>query len=392
MNILYFFEYAPDPQRGGASRLTRSLINYWDKERKDFSFYCAYLKKEKNYITYFKDEILLDLNDKIQFTSFLDKNQISIIVYQMAFSKEYFDYVKECNHNNIPIITVYNSMPGWELLHIKNILTHTSWYQAGVNGLIKKILLPLYLKYANKLIQRKNSYIYKGSSKYVVLSSKYIPLFKKINNLAEGSKLYAISNPLSYPEQTNIDFHKKRKQVLIVGRFSESEKRFLLALKAWKEFNSQRITNTWELIIIGFGKDENIYKEYARKNKLNNVKFIGKQDPLEYYKKASIFLMTSAFEGFGLTLTEAQQFGVVPIVMNSFPSLHDIIINDFNGIIVPNNDTKAMCIALTDLITNQKKREYLAQNGLYYVNKFSVKNIAQEWENLFNNFKKWSQE
>lgn len=47
MNILYFFEYAPDPQRGGASRLTRSLINYWDKERKDFSFYCAYLKKEK---------------------------------------------------------------------------------------------------------------------------------------------------------------------------------------------------------------------------------------------------------------------------------------------------------------------------------------------------------
>ena len=244
----------------------------------------------------------------------------------------------------------------------------------------------------NKLIQRKNSYIYKGSSKYVVLSSKYIPLFKKINNLAEGSKLYAISNPLSYPEQTNIDFHKKRKQVLIVGRFSESEKRFLLALKAWKEFNSQRITNTWELIIIGFGKDENIYKEYARKNKLNNVKFIGKQDPLEYYKKASIFLMTSAFEGFGLTLTEAQQFGVVPIVMNSFPSLHDIIINDFNGIIVPNNDTKAMCIALTDLITNQKKREYLAQNGLYYVNKFSVKNIAQEWENLFNNFKKWSQE
>ena len=95
--------------------------------------------------------------------------------------------------------------------------------------------------------------------------------------------------------------------MLIVGRFSESEKRFLLALKAWKEFNSQRITNTWELIIIGFGKDENIYKEYARKNKLNNVKFIGKQDPLEYYKKASIFLMTSAFEGFGLTLTEKKR-------------------------------------------------------------------------------------
>lgn len=387
MNILYFFEYAPDPKRGGASRLTHSLINYWDKEHKEFSFYCAYLKKEESYIPYFKDEILLDLNDKIQFISFLNKNQISIIVYQMAFSKEYFDYVKECNHNNIPIITVYHSMPGWELLHIKNILTHTSWHQAGVNRLIKKLLLPLYLKYANKLIQRKNSFIYKGSSKYVVLSPKYIPLFKKINNLVEGSKLYAISNPLSYPEQINIDFHEKKKQVLIVGRFSESEKRFLLALKVWKIFNRQNTSNTWELIIVGFGKDEDVYKEYVRKNKLNNVKFVGKQDPFEYYKKASVFLMTSAFEGFPLTLIEAQQMGVVPIVMNSFPSLHDIIINDFNGIIVANNDIKAMCLALINLTEDQVKREYLAQNGLNYVNKFSVKNIAQQWVKLFNIFR-----
>lgn len=386
MNILYFFEYAPDPQRGGASRLTHSLVRYWEKEQRDLSFYCAYFKKEESYTPYFRDEILLNLSDKIQFTTFLSKNRISLIIYQMAFSKEYFDYVKECN-NNIPIITVYHSMPGWELLHIKNVLTHTSWHQAKGNQFIKKLLLPLYLKYANKLIQKRNSSIYNASSKYIVLSPQYVPLFKKVNNIADSSKLHAISNPLSYPEQKNIDFHEKKKQVLIVGRFSESEKRILLALKAWKEFNNSNISNKWELVIVGFGKDENIYKEYVNRNRLNNVKFIGKQDPLEYYKKASIFLMTSAFEGFGLTLTEAQQFGVVPIVMNSFPSLHDIIINDFNGIIVANNDIKAMCLALTNLAEDQVKREYLAKNGLNYVNRFAVKNIAQEWVNLFNNFK-----
>lgn len=38
--------------------------------------------------------------------------------------------------------------------------------------------------------------------------------------------------------------------------------------------------------------------------------------------------MTSAFEGFGMTLVEAQQYGVVPIVMDSYKSLHDIIKND----------------------------------------------------------------
>lgn len=387
MNILYFFEYAPDPQRGGASRLTHSLINYWNKEQKDLSFYCAYLKKEESYILYFKDEILLDLNDKIQFSHFLSKNQISLIVYQMAYSKEYFEYVKECNKSNIPIITVYHSMPGWELLYINNLLKSLPWHLAQKDEFIKKLFLPLYLKHINKLVRKRNRFIYNGSSKYILLSKKYIPLFKKVNHLQDDSKLQAISNPLSFPEQNYINFQEKKKQVLIVGRFSESEKRLLLALKAWSEFCNQSISKTWELIIVGFGKDEYIYKEYVRKNKLNNVRFAGRQDPFEYYKKASIFLMTSAFEGFGLTLTEAQQFGVVPIVMDSFPSLHDIIINDFNGIIVPNNDTRAMCMALTGLITNQEKREYLAQNGLYYINKFSVKNIAKQWEKLFYNFK-----
>lgn len=387
MNILYFFEYAPDPQRGGASRLTHSFINYWQKAQKDFSFFCAYLKREKDYIPYFKDEILLDLNKKNTFIDFLNKNQISLIIYQMAFSKVFFEFIKECNQNNIPIITVYHSMPGWELLHISNTLKCVSWNQAKKDDFIKKLFLPLYLKHINKLISKRNLYIYNGSSKYILLSNKYIPIFKKINHLRNDSKLQAISNPLSFPEQKNVNFQEKKAQVLIVGRFSESEKRFLLALKVWKEFNNQNISNRWELIIVGFGKDENIYKEYVRRNKLNNVKFVGKQDPFEYYKKASIFLMTSAFEGFPLTLIEAQQLGVVPIVMDSFPSLHDIIINDYNGIIVNNNDVKAMCLALKDLTANQEKRKYLAVNGLSYINKFSVANIAQQWEDLFSKFK-----
>ena len=387
MNILYFFEYAPDPQRGGASRLTHSFINYWQKAQKDFSFFCAYLKREKDYIPYFKDEILLDLNNKNTFIDFLNKNQISLIIYQMAFSKVFFEFIKECNQNNIPIITVYHSMPGWELLHISNTLKCVSWNQAKKDDFIKKLFLPLYLKHINKLISKKNLYIYNGSSKYILLSNKYIPIFKKINHLRNDSKLQAISNPLSFPEQKNVNFQEKKAQVLIVGRFSESEKRFLLALKVWKEFNNQNISNRWELIIVGFGKDENIYKEYVRRNKLSNVKFVGKQDPFEYYKKASIFLMTSAFEGFPLTLIEAQQLGVVPIVMDSFPSLHDIIINDYNGIIVNNNDVKAMCLALKDLTANQEKRKYLAVNGLSYINKFSVANIAQQWEDLFSKFK-----
>ena len=42
-------------------------------------------------------------------------------------------------------------------------------------------------------------------------------------------------------------------------------------------------------------------------------------------------MMTSSFEGWGLTLTEAQQYGCVPLAFHSFASLTDIITDKVNG-------------------------------------------------------------
>lgn len=65
---------------------------------------------------------------------------------------------------------------------------------------------------------------------------------------------------------------------------------------------------------------------------LKNVLFEGRQNPLSYYRRAAVFLMTSLFEGFGVTLTEAQQMGVVPMAMDSFEAVHDIINHRVSGI------------------------------------------------------------
>lgn len=35
--------------------------------------------------------------------------------------------------------------------------------------------------------------------------------------------------------------------------------------------------------------------------------------------------MTSQIESWGLVITEAQQFGVVPIAYDSYPTIHEII-------------------------------------------------------------------
>lgn len=94
--------------------------------------------------------------------------------------------------------------------------------------------------------------------------------------------------------------------------------------------------------------------------------------------------MTSAVEGFGMTLVESQQQGVVPIVMDTFLSLHDIITSDFNGIITPNEDETIFAEAILSLMKDPKKLESLAQQALVSCKKFSVENIVDKWDKLIN--------
>ena len=55
----------------------------------------------------------------------------------------------------------------------------------------------------------------------------------------------------------------------------------------------------WKLVIVGSGSDENNYKSYVAENDIKNIYFEGNKNPLPYYQKASVFLMTSALESWG---------------------------------------------------------------------------------------------
>lgn len=381
MNIIYIFEFAPDPQRGGASRLTNSLIKYWNSNSPDKNFYCAYFYKEKDYISIFNGDIQLNLDNPNTLRNYLTNKKISIIINQMGYSKEICTYI--CNAKdglNIPLITVYHSMPGWEYIFMKNNLKTTTSIKEG----IKYYFIGIYKYYYNWQIRQRNRLIFSKSDRLIVLSKSYIKQYTKLNKIKkEKEKILSISNPLSFQE-ININLSNKKNRVLIVGRFSEEEKRFLLILKIWKRFEQEYPNSEWLLTFIGFGKDEYKYRTYIQENNLKKVELKGKQDPLPFYKESSIFMMTSAFEGFGLTLTEAQQCGTVPIVMNSFPTVHDIIIDGYNGIICPNNDINTMYNKMIFLIKNKKERERLAENGIKSVKKFSLQNISKEWDELFN--------
>ena len=95
-------------------------------------------------------------------------------------------------------------------------------------------------------------------------------------------------------------------------------------------------------------------------------------------------MMTSSFEGFGITLTEAQQFGCVPIVQNTYASLTDIIQDGVNGVIIDDSQEERFAQQLAKLMRDSQRRKRMAQEGLKSCQKFSQEKITQKWIGLFN--------
>jgi len=85
-----------------------------------------------------------------------------------------------------------------------------------------------------------------------------------------------------------------------------------------------------------------------------------------------------------MTLVESLSKGCVPVAMDSFLSLSDVIENGKNGFITPDGNINAMAEKIQILMNDESLRREYALNGFQSVKKFDVNVVAKEWEKLFN--------
>ncbi len=138
-----------------------------------------------------------------------------------------------------------------------------------------------------------------------------------------------------------VDLHKKypqfKKIVLMASRL-EREKNIAFAIRVWKRV-SEALSDTG-LVIVGSGSEENNLKNLVRKKGLERtVVFEPWTDNLvSYYRTADVFLLTSLFEGYGMTLVEANALGcaIVSSDVGVAPELSNTTVcpvNDVDGFV-----------------------------------------------------------
>lgn len=225
--------------------------------------------------------------------------------------------------------------------------------------------------------------MYNESEKVILLSDKFISEYSKIAGLHEYNKLCAINNVLSFKYE-ELDMTKENR-IMFCSRI-ESEKRPERALYVWKHIYKK--LPDWKLDIVGDGTQLEKLKQLANRLKLERVVFHGFKKPRDFYMKSKIFLMTSDYEGWGLTLTEAMQYKCVPIALDTYASVYDIIDNNKNGYIISGVDCRKMADKVYHLASKSKELDKMAYSAFIKASEFVPNVIIDKWIEILKCSKK----
>ena len=128
------------------------------------------------------------------------------------------------------------------------------------------------------------------------------------------------------------------------------------------------------LIIAGSGKEESSLKKLVNELHLEkNSMFEGwSSDLVSYYKTADVFLLTSNYEGYGMTVAESLLSGT-PVVMTDVGCAGDLVQHGINGLVVPVGDEKALERAVMRVVSEGilfEKKEMAFPSKEWYLQKY----------------------
>jgi len=209
---------------------------------------------------------------------------------------------------------------------------------------------------------------------------KFIVLTNESKKEWQLGNIEVIPNPM--PFEAGEKSTLSSKVVLVVGKQSY-QKGYDRLLEIWKLVSKQHAD--WNLEV--YGKLDSSLGLKLKSEKLgisDNVKFHPPTKNIhEKYKEASIYLMTSRYEGFGMVLIEAMNFGVPCISFDCPYGPSDIISDQKDGFIIKNGDIKSFANAVIRLIEEKELRQMMGNSATGNVKRYNIGIVGKQWDDLF---------
>lgn len=349
---------------GGAERVMSIMANYWASKSSDWNITLLTFDDGSQPPFYDLDERIFHIplgiaKDSPNMMAGLWNNLKSIKKLRVAISKSQPDAVISFM-NQVNILTLL-AMQG---LNIPVIISERTVPAYAPISIIWKILSKI---------------IYPIADHIVVQTKEVSDYFPELWQ----NKISVIPNPVLLPKLLEIPSQKllPKYSIIATGRLSK-EKNFPLLLKAFATISQSY--PEWSLIILGEGSLRSELELLCNQlNIANLVHFPGRvKNPYQYLQQADLFVMSSSFEGFPNALCEAMACGL-PVISTDCPSgPRQIIRDNLDGILVPNNNVDALAKAIVDLISDEKKRQRLGDAAKEITERFNLDKIMKMWEKL----------
>lgn len=384
MNIAFIIEQEFNPYTGGVQRSTSKLAKIFIEN--GHHAIIVSLSKENNSKEWEGVKVYSILIDAVNesFRAISLREEIQLVINQAGYSLKLTRLLLNSapdayliNTLRINPLNFYDNHP----FIITDILTRKNLALVNNKILHKIILIYHIVKQRFEL-----GFIIKNVDAFVMLSERFkkdlyqlVPSVKKYDY-----KIFGINNPFNRPI-IDISSVKKQNVILHVGRLIISQKRVDLLLKIWEQLHAK--LEDWEFWVVGHGDEEVMMRKYCEDRNLRRVMFFGKQNPEAYYKKAKIFHLTSQFEGFGNVLVEAQSYGCVPVLFDSYSAASEIINHESDGVLIDPFDLDNYVSKTLDLTLNPEELHRLSINAYENSTRFSYDRTYTKWNSLFEQLK-----
>ncbi|WP_011296925.1 glycosyltransferase family 4 protein [Cupriavidus necator] len=201
-----------------------------------------------------------------------------------------------------------------------------------------------------------------------------------IEALQPRSQVVIIPNPLPFPFPEE-PAPRTGKIVLAMGRLVNA-KGFDVLIRAWQRVSAE--VPDWKLVIHGEGEERPALSALIDELGLqDSVSLPGIcRDATEAYREASIFCLSSRYEGFGLVLIEAMAFGLPIVSTNCEAGPRELLATGTVGLTVPVDAPTMLAASILDLIHQPDLALRFAHAERMFAKGYSLQQIGARWSDL----------
>lgn len=360
---------------GGAEKVLLKILEKIDKNK--FKIDLFLIKKEGVYLKEFETKFK-DITIRTPYDNLSKNKLLNWIQYKLKYKKvrkslknpEIFkEFIKEKYDTQIAFLEGMSSI----YLSKTECKNKIAWVHVDLE---KHRTMPI----------DKEREIYKNYNKIICVSNQAKNSFDKIYP-EYSNKSTVIYNPIDKDEiikKSNEEVEKFRDKNIVtfiaIGRLNE-QKGFDILLKAHKLLKDENLENN--IVILGEGTERKNLEKYILENDLEkSVKLLGfKKNPYPYLKQSDIYILSSRYEGYSLTVAEALVLNKAIISTRCIGPM-ELLENGKYGLMCNSEDIYQLKECMKKFILNKKLREESEEKTKIKSKEMQMKSIIEKIENM----------